>query len=68
MTTLHPRDFDQDADDGSRKSDSGNQQAKAHFSRHRTHNEQLMVSCCGVILAHGTMFGAEAISGVKVVT
>lgn len=68
MTTPHPRDFDQDADDGSRKSDSGNQQPKARFSRRRTHNEQLVVSCCGVILARGTMFGAEAISGVKVVT
>jgi len=67
MTTPHPHDFDHDADDGSRKSDSGNQQPKAHFSRRQTHNEQLVVSCCGIILACGTMFGAEAISGVKVI-
>lgn len=68
MTTPHPHDFDQDADDGSQRSNSGNQQPKARFSHHQNHNEQLIVSCCGVILAHGTMFGAEVISGVKAVT
>lgn len=66
MTTPHSRDFDDNADDGTRKSDSGNQQPKARFSRRRTHNEQLVVACCGVITARGTMYGAEAISGVKV--
>lgn len=49
-----------------RKSDLGNQQPKACFGRRKTHNEQLVVACCGVITARGTMFGAESISGVKV--
>jgi len=48
------------------KSETGNRVPKARFARRRTHNEQLIVSCCGVVLARGTMFGAEAISGVKV--
>lgn len=52
--------------DSVHKSDAGNKVLKARFARRRTHNEQLIVSCCGVVLARGTMFGAEAISGVKV--
>jgi hypothetical protein len=51
---------------GTRKSDLGNQQPKARFGRRKTHNEQLVVACCGVIVARGTMFGAESISGVQV--
>ncbi|KAI0047167.1 hypothetical protein FA95DRAFT_1492972 [Auriscalpium vulgare] len=47
------------------KSDEGNRKPKARFARRRTHNEQLVVCCCGVIAARATMFGAEAISGVK---
>ncbi|KAF8238474.1 hypothetical protein L208DRAFT_1228058, partial [Tricholoma matsutake] len=48
-----------------RKSDLGNQQPKACFGQWKTHNEQLVVACCGVIVARGMMFGAELISGVK---
>jgi hypothetical protein len=48
------------------KSDAGNRKPKAHFGRRWTHNEQLIVCCCGIIAAHATMFGVEAISGVKV--
>ncbi|KZP25675.1 hypothetical protein FIBSPDRAFT_733502 [Athelia psychrophila] len=47
------------------KSDEGNRKPKARLGRRRTHNEQLIVCCCGVIAARTTMFGAEAISGVK---
>ncbi|KAF5339767.1 hypothetical protein D9611_009052 [Ephemerocybe angulata] len=47
------------------KSDSGNKKVKLRLARRRTHNEQLVVCCCGVIAARATMFGAEAISGVK---
>ncbi|KAF7979107.1 hypothetical protein HWV62_43638 [Athelia sp. TMB] len=47
------------------KSDEGNRKPKARLGRWRTHNEQLIVCCCGVIAARTTMFGAEAISGVK---
>lgn len=48
------------------KSDNGNRPSKAMFARRRTHNEQLVVCSCGIISARATMFGAEAISGVKV--
>ncbi|KAI0310124.1 hypothetical protein OF83DRAFT_1071058, partial [Amylostereum chailletii] len=47
------------------KPDTGNRKLRARFGRRRTHNEQLIVCCCGVIAARATMFGAEAISGVK---
>ncbi|KZT61919.1 hypothetical protein CALCODRAFT_427048 [Calocera cornea HHB12733] len=36
----------------------------AHFGRRRTHNEQLVVRPCGIILARGTFYGAESLSGV----
>lgn len=58
-------DDDDDMED-TPKSDQGNYKPKARFGRRRTHNEQLIVCCCGVIAARATMFGAEAISGVKV--
>jgi hypothetical protein len=35
---------------------------KANFERKRTHNEQVLVAPCGVILARETFYGAEAIS------
>ncbi|KAF8913256.1 hypothetical protein CPB84DRAFT_1841654 [Gymnopilus junonius] len=34
----------------------------AQFGRKRTHNEQILVAPCGVILARETFYGAEAIS------
>jgi len=34
----------------------------AQFGRKRTHNEQVLVAPCGVILARETFFGAEAIA------
>lgn len=39
---------------------------KVKLSRRWTHNEQLFVRCCGIIVARATFFGSEAISGVKV--
>ncbi|TFK59183.1 hypothetical protein BDN72DRAFT_906089 [Pluteus cervinus] len=47
------------------KPEEGNKPPKARFARRRSHNEQLIVSCCGVIIARATMFGAEAVSAVK---
>ena len=35
---------------------------KGQFGRRRTHNEQILVAPCGMILARETFFGAEAIS------
>lgn len=36
------------------------------FSRRWTHNEQLMVRPCGIVIARATFFGAESVSAVKV--
>jgi hypothetical protein len=41
-------------------------QPKARFARRRTHNEQLVVRPCGVILSRATFFGSEAVSAVRV--
>ncbi|KAJ7220636.1 hypothetical protein GGX14DRAFT_354323 [Mycena pura] len=38
---------------------------KGRTSRSWTHNEQLFVRCCGVIISRATFFGAEGITGVK---
>ncbi|KZT62745.1 hypothetical protein CALCODRAFT_425601, partial [Calocera cornea HHB12733] len=46
------------------KSPEGNRRAKARFGRSWTHNEQLIVRPCGVIVARATFYGAEAISSV----
>jgi hypothetical protein len=45
---------------------SQSQTLKARLSRRWTHNEQLMVRPCGVILARGTMYGSENVSSVAV--
>ena len=34
---------------------------KANFGRKRTHNEQVLVTPCGIILARKTFYGTEAI-------
>lgn len=39
---------------------------KAQLTRKRTHNEELCVACCGVILGRATFFGSEALNGVRV--
>jgi hypothetical protein len=39
---------------------------KGRISRRWTHNEQLFVRCCDVIISHATFFGSEGVSGVKV--
>lgn len=48
------------------KSPEGNRVANAQFSRERTHSEQLIICCCGVIIARATFFRSEAITSVKV--
>ncbi|KAL0564244.1 hypothetical protein V5O48_017808 [Marasmius crinis-equi] len=64
-STLAAEDEEEIEEDPVKKSDDGNVKVKARFGRRRTHNEQLVVCTCGVIAARATMFGAEAISGVK---
>ncbi|KAF8315244.1 hypothetical protein DL93DRAFT_2148981 [Clavulina sp. PMI_390] len=55
----------EDYEDSEVKSSSGNKVPKARFGRRRTHNEQLVVSPCGIIIARATMFGAEGIEAHK---
>lgn len=50
------------------KSEVGNRKLKAYFGRRRTHNEQIIMRPCGVILSRATFFGSEAISAVNVRT
>ncbi|KAJ7135526.1 hypothetical protein C8R46DRAFT_1181090 [Mycena filopes] len=38
---------------------------KGSLARSWTHNEQLFVRCCGIIISRATFFGSEGISGVK---
>lgn len=48
------------------KPDSGNRRLRAQFGRKRTHNEEIIVAPCGVIIARATFFGAEAVHSVVV--
>lgn len=41
------------------KPDTGNRKITALFGRRRTHNEQIMVRPCGIIVARQTFFGSE---------
>lgn len=38
----------------------------AQFGRKRTHNEQIIVTPCGMIIARETFYGAEAVGTVVV--
>ncbi|KAJ7165361.1 hypothetical protein C8R46DRAFT_1163693 [Mycena filopes] len=38
---------------------------KGSNARHWTHNEQLFVRCCGVIISRATFYGSEGITGVS---
>ena len=48
------------------KPNTGNRKLRAQFGRKRTHNEQIIVAPCGVIIARATLYGAEAITSVMV--
>ena len=41
---------------------------RAQFGCKRTHNEQIIVAPCGMIIAHETFYGAEAVTSVIVST
>ncbi|KAI0054519.1 hypothetical protein BV25DRAFT_1922614 [Artomyces pyxidatus] len=47
------------------KPDAGNARPRARFGRRRTHNEQLCVATCGVVLGRATFYGSEAPNGVR---
>lgn len=48
------------------KAEEGNTVPRARLGRRRSHNEQLVVCTCGVIIGRATMFGSEGISSAKV--
>ncbi|KDQ49879.1 hypothetical protein JAAARDRAFT_142789 [Jaapia argillacea MUCL 33604] len=48
------------------KPEEGNRKYRAQFGRRRTHNEELCVATCGVILGRATFFGSEGPNGVRV--
>ena len=41
------------------KSEMGNRKIRARFGHKRTHNEELCVASCGVILGRATFYGSE---------
>lgn len=49
-----------------RKAGTQKGQQKTTLQRSWTHNEELAVRCCGVIISRATFFQAEATSAVKV--
>lgn len=48
------------------KAPEGNRKIQAYFGKRRTHNEQLIMRPCGVIISRATFYGSEAISSVNV--
>jgi hypothetical protein len=48
------------------KPEAGNHKIWAHFGRKRTHNEELCVVSCGVILGRATFYGSEGPNWVHV--
>ena len=50
------------------KPESGNTKTWARFGRWRTHNEELCVATCGVILGRATMYGSGGPNGVRICT
>jgi hypothetical protein len=46
--------------------DTPNPKIRVQHGRKRTHNEQLFVAPCGVIIARETFYGAEAVGSVVV--
>lgn len=48
------------------KPEEGNRRLRAYFGGRRTHNEQLIMRPCGVILSRATFYGSEAVSAVNV--
>lgn len=47
------------------KSTKGPKKLHTTFGRRWTHNEQLMVMCCGTIISRATFFGSEGVTDVK---
>lgn len=59
-------ELDADEEGGASTNAQSSPKIRARFGRRWTHNEQLCVATCGVVLGRMTMYGSEAISGIKV--
>ncbi|KDR76382.1 hypothetical protein GALMADRAFT_480195 [Galerina marginata CBS 339.88] len=55
-TLLGPEDIDPACQD---KDEDGKRRLRARFGRRRSHNEQIFVRPCGIIVARATFFGSE---------
>ncbi len=64
---IEPEGEDLNNDEGpcDAKSPTGDRKLKAKWARSQTHNEQLIVRPCGVILARKTFFASEGVIQVK---
>lgn len=51
---------------GTKPPPAGRRRITARFGRARTHNEQIIVGCCGLIIGRVTFYGAEAVTSVIV--
>lgn len=63
---LHLADESDRAHEGARDGGASQRNGKLVVSRCRTHNDQLVVGCCGIILARKTFYHSESVSAVKV--
>jgi hypothetical protein len=59
-------DVDERKHESARDSGESKKQKKPLFTRLCTHNEQLLVAPCGVVMARKTFYKSESVSKVKV--
>ncbi|KAJ6460784.1 hypothetical protein DFH09DRAFT_959664, partial [Mycena vulgaris] len=59
-------DYEADEESLDCSTQAPNSTVKGRTSRRWTHNEQLFVRCCGIIISRATFFGSEGVSGHKV--
>lgn len=57
---------DEEGNECGGKPSVGNRKVKARFGRRRTHNEELCVASCGIILGRMTFYGSESPTNVRV--
>ncbi|KAF7342791.1 hypothetical protein MSAN_01994700 [Mycena sanguinolenta] len=60
-----PVEVDTESESCEGKPENGNRRLRATFGGRWTHNEQLIMRTCGVILSRATLFGSEAVSAVN---
>ncbi|EGG11952.1 uncharacterized protein MELLADRAFT_70637 [Melampsora larici-populina 98AG31] len=65
LDSLRQADESQQAHENARDGGQSKAAGKYLLTRCRTHNEQLIVGPCGIILARKTFFNAESVSAVK---